>query len=131
VAILTLDTCYLIDHQREVLSGQPGPAHDFAGRHGDDLFAVSSVVWGEFLAGFDSDTDEVPARIRRHLRVFPLDESASATYARIFRELKQQGTLIGANDLWIAAVAISAKLPLVSRNGAEFRRISGLELLTY
>jgi len=131
LAILTLDTCYLIDHQREILAGQPGPAHEFAARHADDIFAVSSVAWGEFLAGFPSGADEVPARVRRHLRVLPADESATAAYGRIFRELKKQGALIGACDLWIAAVAISAKCPLVSRNGAEFRGIPGLELLAY
>ena len=111
MAILTLDTWHLIDHQREVLAERPGPAHDFASRHADDHFAVPSVAWGEFLVGFPSGDDEIPARI--------------------FRELKKQGALIGANDLWIAALAVSAKLSLVSRNGADFRRIPGLELLVY
>lgn len=131
MAILTLDTCYLIDHQREVLAERPGPAHDFASRHADDHFAVSSVAWGEFLAGFPSGEAEIPARIRRHLRVLAVEEAVSAAYARIFRELKKQGALIGANDLWIAALAVSAKLPLVSRNDGEFRHIPGLELLVY
>jgi tRNA(fMet)-specific endonuclease VapC len=131
LAILTLDTCYLIDHQREVRAGRPGPAHEFASRHTDDVFAISTVAWGEFLAGFSSSGDEVPAGVRRHLRVLPMDESASEAYGRIFRELKNQGALLGANDLWIAAVALAAKLPLVSRNNAEFRRIPGLELLAY
>lgn len=51
-------------------------------------------------------------------------------YASICSELQKKSiySKIGQNDLWIAAVAVEAKLPLVTRNQRHFREISGLEL---
>ena len=128
---LMLDTCFLIDHQREVLKKTPGPAHRFAARHAAEVFAISAVAWGEFLAGFPPGENATVSEVQRHLRFLPTTEAASEVYGQIFRELKKRGELIGANDLWIAAVAMAENLPLATRNGSEFERIDGLRLLTY
>lgn len=41
-----LDTGFLIDLQREAVSGATGPAHDFLRAHRDEAFILSSVtVW--------------------------------------------------------------------------------------
>lgn len=131
MGVLTLDTCFLIDHQREVLKKMPGPAHQFSARHAADVFAVSVVAWGEFLAGFPPGENATVSAVRRHLRLLPVSEAASILYGRIFQDLKREGRLIGANDLWIAAVAMAEKLPLVTRNGSEFGRINDLQVLEY
>jgi tRNA(fMet)-specific endonuclease VapC len=39
-----------------------------------------------------------------------------------------QGQMIGNNDLWIAAHAVSARLTLVTNNEKEFRRVAGLKI---
>jgi tRNA(fMet)-specific endonuclease VapC len=52
-------------------------------------------------------------------------------YATIYRNLKTAGSLIGANDLWIAASAIRQGASLVTRNREEFGRIQGLRVLGY
>jgi tRNA(fMet)-specific endonuclease VapC len=36
--------------------------------------------------------------------------------------------MIGNNDLWIAAHALAANLRLVTSNGREFRRVTGLHV---
>jgi tRNA(fMet)-specific endonuclease VapC len=58
----------------------------------------------------------------------PLDEDAAVHYAEIRADLKRRGTMIGANDLFIAAHARALGLTLVTNNTAEFERVDGLKL---
>ena len=53
------------------------------------------------------------------------------TYARLFATLERAGQRIGNMDLLIAASAVTAEAPLVTRNMDKFSRIPELELLTY
>jgi tRNA(fMet)-specific endonuclease VapC len=55
-------------------------------------------------------------------------DDAARHYAEIRADLKRRGTLIGANDLFIAAHARARGLVLVTNNTAEFRRVVNLEL---
>jgi tRNA(fMet)-specific endonuclease VapC len=48
-------------------------------------------------------------------------------YARIRVELERAGTIIGANDLMIAAHALATDLILVTHNLREFSRVKGLQ----
>jgi predicted nucleic acid-binding protein len=52
-------------------------------------------------------------------------------YCEIYRQLSAAGTLIGTNDLWIAATARSHGMPLVAASHAEFSRVAGLEILAF
>jgi hypothetical protein len=58
------------------------------------------------------------------------DREVAWEYSRIFRFLRQNGMLIGTNDLWIAATAVAFSMPLVSRNVMEFLRVPGLRVLS-
>ena len=71
---------------------------------------ISSTVLGELLAGFACGDRE--ARNREELRRFlavdsvqliPVGLETADAYALIYRSLRQQGTPIPSNDLWIAA----------------------------
>ena len=53
---------------------------------------------------------------------------AGAAYGSIRSRLEQQGRVIGNNDLWIGAHALSLGLILVTNNEREFRRIDGLSI---
>lgn len=55
-----------------------------------------------------------------------LDEKAALHYAEIRADLKRRGTMIGANDLFIAAHARALGVTLVTNNTAEFERVSHL-----
>lgn len=56
------------------------------------------------------------------------DDAAAEIYGRIRFQLKRAGTPIGPNDLLIASIALANGLILVTHNGAEFGRVSGLAL---
>jgi tRNA(fMet)-specific endonuclease VapC len=60
--------------------------------------------------------------------VLSLPPDAVIGYGLIRAALERQGRPIGANDLWIAAHALAAKLTLVSNNTREFERIADLTL---
>ena len=47
---------------------------------------------------------------------------------RIRSDLAASGALIGNNDLWIAAHAVSLNLTLVTNTEKAFQRVSGLTL---
>ena len=52
--------------------------------------------------------------------------TAAAHYGQIRALLEEKGTLIGPNDLHIAAHARSRGMTLVSNNLREFKRVPGL-----
>lgn len=129
--MMTLDTCFLIDYQREAKRKRAGPAVQFLRQHPDEALQMSVVAWGEFLAGFADPTHSFVQFAYDKLELLPLTEKVASTYWSVYRDLKATGDLIGTNDLWIAAHALTLDLPLISRNGNEFNRIPGLKLLTY
>ena len=62
------------------------------------------------------------------INIAPLDIDADRYYGKIRLNLEQQGRIIGANDLMIAAHALSLDAVLVTDNTREFERIEGLKL---
>lgn len=64
----------------------------------------------------------------RHVPVLDYPNGAAAHYGEIRASLKKRGTLIGANDLLIAAHARCEGLVLVTNNTREFRRVPGLQI---
>jgi len=58
--------------------------------------------------------------------VLPYTEKAAQHYGRIRMALERSGTLIGVNDLHIAAHACGEGLILVSNNLREFERVPRL-----
>jgi predicted nucleic acid-binding protein len=90
---------------------------------------LSSVVLGEMLAGFMSGTRN--ARNRAELARFlesprvnliDVDEETAERYAVIFTSLKQAGTPVPTNDLWIAASAMQHGLRLLTLD-THFQKI--------
>jgi tRNA(fMet)-specific endonuclease VapC len=64
----------------------------------------------------------------RYVEVLDYPAEAAHHYAQIRSALKTRGTMIGANDLFIAAHARSIDLTLVTNNRREFGRVTGLKL---
>lgn len=64
----------------------------------------------------------------RHMSVVDYPSGAAAHYAEIRAFLKKRGTMIGANDLFIAAHARCEGLVLVTNNTREFSRVPGLQI---
>jgi len=61
-----------------------------------------------------------------YMQILDFPDEASLHYARIRADLRRQGSMIGANDLFIAAHARSLGLTLVTNNTREFGRVSRL-----
>jgi tRNA(fMet)-specific endonuclease VapC len=64
----------------------------------------------------------------RHVEVLEYPDGAALHYVQIRAALKASGTMIGANDLFIAAHARCLGLTLVTNNTREFGRVPGLPI---
>jgi len=62
------------------------------------------------------------------MEVLPFSAPADATYAAIRTVLERAGRPMGANDLLIAAQAVTLGCTLITDNEQEFRRIRNLSL---
>lgn len=127
---LIFDTTFLIDFQRERKAGRGG-AHSFLEVHADAIAYLPITAYSEFAEGFANRTDPAFLSVVESFELLPVTRQTANSYARITRDLRSKGLLIGANDLWIAASAIEKQQPLVTRNTLDFSRIPGLDLRSY
>jgi len=63
-----------------------------------------------------------------NIPIHPLDGEVDRRYAEIRADLERRGQPIGANDMWIAAHALSLNATLVTNNTSEFSRIFSLRI---
>ena len=97
-----------------------------------ELIVFSPVVVGELMFGFRNGTrfkenmDDLD-RFLKHEAVdlIPIGKITSDRYSRIAAKLKQQGTPIPTNDIWIAAQAMEQGAELITSD-RHFDKISGL-----
>jgi tRNA(fMet)-specific endonuclease VapC len=93
---------------------------------------ISVITKAELLYGVEisprQKTDEAAvAAFLAHIDILDFPDKAAQNYAAIRGHLKRRGTMIGANDLFIAAHAQCLGLTLVTNNMAEFGRIPHLK----
>ncbi len=88
-----------------------------------DEIHIPLVVLGELRAGFIVGTQgpKNEGLLRRFLlragvEVLIPDEQTTHHYAAVFRQLRQQGTPIPTNDMWIAAMVLQHDLVLCARD---------------
>ncbi len=94
---------------------------------------ISVITKSELLYGVEvsprRQQDEAALNaFLRYVEVLDFPDEAAPHYARIRADLKTRGTLIGANDLFIAAHARSLGLTLVTNNTSEFGRVPNLAI---
>ncbi len=96
---------------------------------------ISSITYGELCygiengeAGMRSERYAELALFTQRLAIEPWDDEAGMHYGVLRATLKRQGTIIGNNDLLIAAHARSLSAVLVTNNTREFTRIPDLTL---
>jgi len=98
---------------------------------------MSFVTWAELLKG--AERSQRKAEVLRRLDLlasrvpvlYPAGDAISRHYAVQATRLKDAGTPIGANDLWIACHALAVEANLVTHNTREFRRIKGLRVVDW
>ena len=98
--------------------------------------AISVVVLGELEWGVRRSQ-----RVERNqagldewltaVQVTGMNADVGRRYGTLRAHLAAAGHLIGPNDLWIAAHALSLELPLISHNLHEFERVPGLAVETW
>ena len=92
---------------------------------------ISVITKSELLYGVEvsprRQQDEAALNgFLQYVEVLDFADEAAPHYADIRAQLKSRGTMIGANDLFIAAHARSLGLTLVTNNTREFRRVPKL-----
>lgn len=125
---LALDTNRYVD----LAAGSPEVVHVL--ERAEEI-ALPFVVVAELRAGFavgtkGAENERVLQRFLRKpdVRVLHPSDATTRTYATLYRQLRQSGTPIPTNDLWIAALVVEHGLLLYSRD-AHFRHLPQLELL--
>lgn len=100
----------------------------------DDVLCMSFITYAELLKGAERSTrkTQVLLQLNQLTQLIPVQYNTNPGlcehYAEQFTRLKEAGTPIGANDLWIACHALSWNATLVTHNVREFKRIAGLKL---
>lgn len=100
----------------------------------DARLCMSFITWAELLMGAERSTRK--AEVLRRLEalaqqvmvLYPKGAAICQHYAEQFTKLKDAGTPMGANDLWIACHALAEQATLVTHNTREFARVKGLSL---
>lgn len=99
--------------------------------------AISTITLAELAAGPHATAD-AEERARRQERLqrteatfepLPFDAAAARAYGRIFAAVAAAGRKARgrrAVDLLVAAIALSAELPLYTRNAADFAGLGGI-----
>lgn len=128
---LILETTFLVDLERERGRGVQGPAHAFLRDHASDRLHVTSITAGELAAGAAPDERAAWDALLGRLQIVSIDRETCWRYGQLYRHLKANGLLIPANDLWIAAIAVSSELAVVTRNERHFRRVPELRVFGY
>lgn len=64
-------------------------------------------------------------------KVLPLTISAASQAAEIYADLKKKGQPIGHTDCLIAGVSLTNGLQLVTNNTDHFKRVKGLDIVTW
>lgn len=100
----------------------------------DDRLCMSFITWAELLKGAERSTrkPEVVRRLdalaRQVTVIYPSGPAICRHYAEQFTRLRDAGTPVGANDLWIACHALAEEAVLVTHNTSEFQRVVGLRV---
>jgi predicted nucleic acid-binding protein len=78
-----------------------------------ELLAISPIMLGELLAGFDGGNKSKQNKIElqkflesSRVKVYPVTLDTSHYFALIFDSLKKRGKPIPTNDIWLAAQAM-------------------------
>jgi predicted nucleic acid-binding protein len=100
---------------------------------GGKSFAIAFVTLAELSLGVlkAARPDAAWARIRDVLRdrqMLQVSPITPAIYARIYFDLERRGALIPINDIWIAALAMERRLPILARD-EHFSRVTGLSVI--
>jgi predicted nucleic acid-binding protein len=123
------DSTFFVAIDRERRKRLDGPAHAFLKAHAAEELAMSVVTRGELARGFSRQADW--ESFCAGFTVYPLNDEVLWKAAEIFQDLRRRGDPTGENDLWIAATALVADQPLVTKNTKHFSKVHNLRVLAH
>lgn len=124
--IILVDTSILIDFYRK--TDKSNSVWVTLVREGYGC-AISAVTKYEIYSGATPNQLEFWDNILQAITVIPFDEEAVNTAVDINAKLKRKRKQIDIADLFIAATAVTKKLPLATLNRKHFDRVDELTLI--
>jgi tRNA(fMet)-specific endonuclease VapC len=125
-------TLYLLDTNiiSDLIRNPKGRVTNHIAKVGEHNVCTSIIVAAELRYGCakrgSKRLSEAVENLLEELHVLSLEEPAGAEYGKIRAELEGRGSLIGGNDLLIAAHALALEATVVTANVHEFARVEGL-----
>jgi tRNA(fMet)-specific endonuclease VapC len=128
---LILDTSFVVAVEREARRGVPGAVDAFLAARQQETFSITFTVAGELACGRSASVMQDWRRLCAPYPVLPWTMDVAWQYGQIYRQLQSSGTLIGANDMWIAATALVHGMGVVTTNIGDFQRVAGLTTVPF
>ena len=126
---MIFDTNILVRLERELRKQHNGPVCRFMADLSETRMCITPTVAGEFCSGISISKRSVWESFCAAYEILPITTETAWQYGQIYRYLSAQGQLIGTNDLWIAATALTHNLPILTGNADEFRRVQNLDVI--
>jgi len=129
---LMLDTCILIRAEKEASTINFDKWQSY-GEVYMSILTVSELLMGVHRANTNERKLKRSAFVEAIIKEIPVINFTIETariHAEIYAALADQGKIIGAHDLIIAATAVAHGHALLTTNQQEFSRIPGLNVLT-
>jgi predicted nucleic acid-binding protein len=125
------DTTVLIDLWR--YRKTPRRLADLSAKIGDAAILIPWITQAEFSRGalFKGVSPEALSEFYARFHLLPFDQSIIDHYCRLWATMARKGDASGYPDLWIAACAVAANIPVVTRNRKHFAGIPDLEVISY
>ena len=126
---MIFDTNILIMLERELRRQKTGQAIRFVSELPETRMCITPTIAGEFCSGISMSKRPVWESFCSAYEILPITSDTSWHYGEIYRHLSNQGQLIGTNDMWIAATALTHNLPILTANAREFDRVPNLQVI--
>jgi len=93
------------------------------------VIAIAELIYGAYNAQNTEKKLAEVEKIKTKGITLYLDDATTYEYGKIKSKLKQNGTPIPENDIWIAAIAQQHQLPIFT-NDKHFKQVENLELIS-
>ena len=123
---MIFDTNVLIRLERELKKGETGPVTEFLEKLPQGRICITPTIAGEFCSGISMADRRLWDEALAPYEMLEITSETAWIYGVVYRDLSARGELIGANDMWIAATALSHGLPIATGNVREFEKVSRL-----
>lgn len=125
---------FFLDTSVAVAILRKDPSAESAAAQAEELF-TSDIVLGELCYGAYNSPNpqhnlQQIQQFAENCYILRLSWFVAQQYGIIKQTLRQAGTPIPENDLWIAATALSYRLPLATRD-KHFERVPGLTVVNW